>query len=182
MTTSARNESAPAEVEDSTRATLRSASGDGYPLHATYDGPGSLVNTREVVFVGIDTGMPLTHLLPRSEVAPTKFPRIDKADVRAMRILAHDADAGDDENARYAALVVTCMVATATSKVLPLLVARSLLGAVQRRDERIRELEFTLAQRERHDQRRAQDAAHQRAARAAGAVDRTDVFASGPLS
>ncbi len=180
MNTKARNESAPVEVEGSTRATLRSASGDGYPLHATYDGPASLVNTREVVFVSVDTGMPLTHLLKRSEFAPTRFPRSSKEDVRTMRVLAFDADASDDENARYAAIVVTCIVATETAKSVPVNVARSLLGALQRRDDRIRDLEFKLAQRERHDQIRAQQAA-KTAARYAEA-DRVEAGLTGQLS
>ena len=163
MTSTRTNERAPAELEDSTRATLRSASGDGYPLHASYDGPSCLVNTREVVFVSVDSGFPMTQLLPRSEVAPTTYDRLGKGDARRARVLAHDADASDDENARAAKLVVECIVATNMAKTVPVIVARSLVSTLHRRDERIRELEYQLAKRERYEQRRAQDFRNQTA-------------------
>lgn len=127
--TTARNESAPAEVEGSTRAALESASGDRHPLRGTYDGPALLVNTRAVTYVHVGSGQATTHLLRRNEHAPTKLGGAH--DVREIRILAHDEDASLKENTEYARLAVNCLVVTGTAKTIPLLLARTLLEELQ---------------------------------------------------
>ena len=136
---------APAEVEGSTGATSRDVRGDGYPLHATYDGPSSLRNVREVVYVAVDTGQAVTHLLKRTEACPTKWPAAS-SDLRSARVLAYDADASDLENEEYAKLVLNCMVATGTAKVAPLSIVRTVMWANLRAAERIRVLEHKVQQ------------------------------------
>lgn len=125
----ARNESAPAEVEGSTRAALESASGDRHPLRATYDGPASLVNTRAVTYVHVGSGQAFTHLLRRSEIAPTRL-GTDR-ELHDIKILAHDEDASPRDNAEYAKLSINCLVVTGTAKSVPLILARTLIEALQ---------------------------------------------------
>jgi hypothetical protein len=137
------NESAPAGLEVPTRATPRDVRGDGRPLRATYDGPASLRNTRTVVYISLDSGQAHQYELRRSEVAPTRGETTP--DPRTGRVLAHDADASPAENAQYAELVVNCLVATGTARVVPLLVTRTLLQQAQTERARARELEAECA-------------------------------------
>ena len=140
MITHRRNESAPAGLEVPTGATPHDVRGDGRPLRATYDGPGTLRNAREVAYVALDSGQLTTHLLRRSEVAPVQLPAPD-VDVHRAKILAYDADASDAENEQAATLVLSCCIASGTAKVVPLLVMRAVMRRLQREEERVRQLE-----------------------------------------
>jgi len=143
-------QSAPAEVEGSTRATPCDVRGDGYPLRSTYDGPASLANVREVVYVALDSGQSFTQLLKRSEIPPTRYP--GPRDVREARVLAFDADASPAENAEYAKLVANCLIANRQSKTVPVLVMRAMMSENQRQAERIRTLEERVAHLERDNE------------------------------
>ncbi len=131
----AQTQSAPAEVEDSTRATLRSASGDSYPLPATYEGRPALVNApthRAVTYVDIDSGQATTHLLDVERSAPPIYERTSGDDLLRIRVLAHDAAACDEENTRHALHVVERCTAMGNTKRIPLIVAMQLAEAVKR--------------------------------------------------
>lgn len=141
------NESAPAGLEVPTGATPRDVRGDGLPLRATYDGPSSLRNVREVVYVSVDTGQAHSYQLARTQVPPTRYDR-EHADVLSARVLGYDADASAADNEAYAVLVLHCLVATGTAKVAPLLVVRAVLAANHRLAERVRALEGKVRQLE----------------------------------
>ncbi len=125
----AQTQSAPAEVEDSTRATLRSASGDSYPLPATYEGRAALVNAptaRAVIYVATDTGHPITHLLDVERAAPPISSRAGSDDLQRVRVLAYDEAVSDEQNGQHAYDAVLRCASEGTAKSIPLIVAMQL--------------------------------------------------------
>lgn len=126
------NESAPAEVEDSTGAALGSASGDGHPLRAAYTLPPLPVNGgRTITYIAIDTGEASTYVVRKDLTPPLVRAPLCKKDVRPIRILAHcDPALPKVPNSVLAAAALNAIKQVGTAKHVPVLVVTALLDRV----------------------------------------------------
>lgn len=146
MITAPENTSAPAGVEDPTRAATRvatAASGDGGPLSATYEGADAPRKAaRAVTFVTVASGQAHSY-----ELRTGLSPKGTSGGLTALeRLLCHDADVSPETNAMLSAIALCAIRQVGTAKHVPRLLAENLLGELDRQHTRIKTLEDTITQ------------------------------------